>query len=241
MADARTRAGTWAAALACLLLAACGGGGNGGGAADDAPDARALLERAAERFRAVESFRFVYDFDGDSAPIVLNLEMERAEGEVARPDRMRAAVRALAPQLGGIRVEVDFVGVGDSSWITNPFNREEWRALDGNPVASAFDPAAGVEAAVRAVADPAVTGAEQVGDATTWRVEGTLDSGALEAFVTDGEPGHEVRAVVWIDRERFLVRRVRLVGRLAADEPADLVRRIELGGFDQPVAIEPPP
>lgn len=240
MTGARTRTATWAAALACLLAAACGGGGDGGGDAD-APDARALLERAAERFRAVESFHFVYDFDGGSAPIVLNLEMERAEGEVARPDRMRAAVRALAPQLGRIRVEVDFVGVGDSSWITNPFNREEWRALDGNPVASAFDPAAGVEAAVRAVADPIVTGAERVEDVDTWRVEGTLDSGALEAFVTDGEPGHEVRAVVWIDRERFLVRRVRLTGRLAADERADLVRRIELSGFDQPVAIEPPP
>lgn len=104
----------------------------------------------------------------------------------------------------------------------------------------AFDPVAGINAAVRSVADPVVTGTERVGDADAWRVEGTLDSGALDAFVSDGEPGHEVRATVWIERGRFLVRRVRLVGRLAADEPADLVRRIELSDFDRPVAIEPP-
>ncbi len=235
----------WAAgALACLLLAACGGG-NGGEQASATPapapaTARALLDGAAERFGALQSFSFVYDFAGDSQPIVLNLEMERAEGSIQQPDRLAAAVSARVPRLGDLKVEVDFVGVGDESWITNPFDRSAWITLEGNPIADVLDPAAGIAAVMRTVASPQVTGEERIGGADTWRIEGTFDSGELEAFVETAEAGHAVRGVIWIGREEPLIHRIHLRGRLSADEPAGILRRIDLSDFDRADAIEPP-
>ena len=241
----KARGRRWAAgAIACLLLAGCGGG-DGGDAASPTPppgpaDARAILDGAAARFETLPSFRFVYDFAGDRQPIVLNLEMERAEGRIQQPDRLAAAVSARVPRLGNLKVEVDFVGVGDESWITNPFDRSAWITLEGNPIADVLDPAAGIAAVMRTVADPQVTGEERIGGADTWRIEGTFDSGELEAFVETAEAGHTVRGVIWIGRAEPLIHRIHLRGRLSMEEPANILRRIDLSDFGGADAIEPP-
>ena len=229
----------WAGlALACLLLVSCSKQGD---AAIDAPEASDLLERAAARLDEVLSFHFVLDHEAGRSPIVLNLAMERAEGDVLRPDRLRAEVKAVVQQLGSLKVEVTVVAVGEDAWITNPFSRDAWVAIPGsNPLAEIFDPAAGVTSVLRGVRDARVTGEERVDGYLTWRVEGTVDGGDLESFTPAAEEGYEVVGVVWIDQEDDLVRRIRLEGPLGFEDDGDVVRLLELSDFDKSIEIELP-
>ena len=47
-------------------------------------------------------------------------------------------------------------------------------------------------------------------------------------------------AVVWIDQEDDLVRRIRLEGPLGSEDDDDVVRLLELSDFDKPIEIELP-
>ncbi len=237
-----TRARGWAAAaLACLLLAACDGGG--GTTNTESLDVDALLDRAVTRFMELTSFHFYHDFDGETAPIVqFDLDMERVEGDVVVPDQLRASVLAKVGQLGGINVNVTVVAIADEAWITNPFDTSQWLPMEGgNPIGDIFDPVEGIATVIRSVVDPRVTGEEQIEGIATWRIEGLLDSGDLDAFALSAIAGYEVRGMIWIGQEDDLIHRMRLEGRLQPDEPEGIVRRVDLSEFDQPITIEPPP
>jgi len=54
------------------------------------------------------------------------------------------------------------------------------------------------------------------------------------------EPGLTVQVVAWVDRRDSTIRRIRLEGPFSPDEPAGIVRILELSRFDEPVDIEPP-
>lgn len=232
-----------AAALVWLLVittAACGGDDKPKQAASATPpDAATVLKQAADRMENVKSFHFVLDHEKGASPIVLGLLMNRAEGDVVRPDRLRADVDAT---FSGVKLQVKLVSIGDRAQITNPFNPSQWQDLPtGTKLSDVFDPAAGTTAALRSVKDPKITGEETIGGVKAWRVEGDVDAAALSALATIAEPGYTAKGAAWVAQDTFNVLRIRLDGQLGSKDTPGVIRRLELSRFDENITINPPP
>ena len=234
-------------ALAVMALpwaASCGGNDDDTGAGEapaDGPDAATLTEAAAGRMEELESFHFLLTHEAGRSPIALGLEMERAEGDMAVPGRLKADVEAVVTQLGDANVDVSVVAADGKSLMTNPFDSEEWVPIPGGQALDElFDPHSGTVSALRAATNQVVTGAERIGDTDTWRVTATLDGGDLSAFAPIAEAGHPVQATLWVGKDEPLVHRVRLEGELGPDDSEGVIRVVELSRFDQPVTIALP-
>lgn len=215
-----------------LVAAACGGGSD---IDVSSVDAVALLQRAADRTAQVERFHFVLDHEHGNTEIVRGLRMERAEGDVDGADRLQIEVTGRA---GPLNIEVSIVILGAEAWITNPLTgRWEREQIS---VAEVFDPTGGVIPLLRSATDPVVARAERVDGVETYRVDATVDSGALTLFSPDATPGRALRASAWIGVDDPLVRRIEVTGALARGERDDLVRRLAFSRFDQDVEIVAP-
>ena len=231
------------ALLGALALVACGGGDDDGGEQDiESLDVKELLDTAVIQFTELESFHFALDFDGNTSPMEeLSVDMETIEGDVIIPDKLNAKVQAKARQFGGINVNVSLVGIGEDAWVTNPFDQSMWLPLEGgNPLNGLFNPSDGVAAVIRGAANPTVTGEELIEGVATWMVQGTIDSGDLTAFLDSAEPGYPVTGTIWIGKTDNLIHRIYLLGRLTAEEPADILRRLTFSSFNDVEPIEPP-
>lgn len=232
-----------AAALLCTMLTvavACKSDTKTKGAGTPArPDPAVLLEQSAARMEQVKSFHFVLEHEKGASPIVLGLLMNRAEGDVLRPDRLRADVDA---SFSGVKLKLQLVSIGDTAKITNPFNPAQWQDLPtGTKINDVFDPAAGTTAALRSVKNPQITGEEQIGGVKVWKVEGDVDAAAVSALVTIAESGYTARGTAWIGQQSHEVYRIRLDGALGSQDTPGVIRRLELSRYDENIAITPPP
>src|SRR5690242_16603125 len=96
------RIGTRFAALVTLMTAlvlavACGDDdGNKSTTSSDTqgPPAGQVLASAADAVTKLRSFHFVLTHQNGSTPIVLNLNLVRAEGDIVAPDRLRGTMKA---------------------------------------------------------------------------------------------------------------------------------------------------
>jgi hypothetical protein len=241
----RTAAGALIVLLAAIAIA-CGGDDKNeeqsAAATPSQPDPAVLAQQAADAMEAVNSLHFLLEHENGGTPIVLNLNMTRAEGDLVKPDRLRADVEAKATQLGNANVNVKAVNVGDELMVTNPFNSRQWVTVPGdNRLASIFDPAAGTTAALRSVKNPRITGEETINGVKVWRIEGDVDAGELqEALSTVAEPGYTAKGTAWVGQEQPLVYRIRLEGPLGPKDPQNIVRKLDLSNFDENVSIELP-
>ena len=231
---------TWAAPLLALLvlaIAAACGDGEEEQPQGVLPSPEEAVARLIERANAVKSFHFKLDHEGGLSPIPLNLKLKVAEGDIVVPDRLKADIEARA---GSAVVRVQVIGIGERAWITNPFSRQ-WQELpSGVTIRNIFDPAAGIRAVAGALRGVRVAGGEVTDGVPTYRIEGDVDSGVLEAAAPIAEPGLSVHVTAWVDRD-FTIRRLRLEGPFSPGEPAGIARVLDLSRFDEPVEIEPPP
>lgn len=223
-----------------LAVAACGDDkGSSKNATPAKPDADALLKQAADRMEQLKSFHFLLDHEKGTSPIVLNLNMTRAEGDVVRPDRLRADVEAAA---GGVTLKFKLISIGDKARITNPFNPSSWQDLpSGTKLSDIFDPAAGTTSALRNVKDAQITGEDTINGVKVWRVEGTVDATALGSIATIAESGYTAKGTAWIGQQTPEVYRVRLEGPLGSKDTQGVIRRLEISRHDENITIDPPP
>jgi hypothetical protein len=222
-----------------LLVAALAGGllaaGCRGGGGDPDADAADVLKRGAERMDRVKSFHFDLTHENGTSQIVRNLQMVSATGDVVPPDRLRLDAKAKA---GPLNIAVGIIAIPGASYITNPLTgRWEQEQIS---VAQFFDPATGVTALMRAATSPSITGTEKVEGRNAYRIEATIDSGRLALFGAGAAPGRAMKARAWIGVDDPVLVRVEIEGAVAEGEPANLVRRLTLSKWDEPVQISAP-
>lgn len=219
------------AVLAGGALASACGGGDGESKADGAD----VLRRGAERMDGVKSFHFELEHEKGTTQIVRNLQMVSATGDVAPPDRLRLDAKAKS---GPLNIAVGIVAIPGHSYITNPLTgRWEEEQIS---VAAFFDPARGVTALMRAATGPRVTATEKVDGRNTYRVEATVDSGSMTLFASNPIPGRALKARAWVGVDDPVLVRVEIEGAVSEGEPPDLLRRLTLSKFDEPVQIDAP-
>ena len=229
--SARPLAGLLATA-ALLALTGCGGSGGG----EEAPPVDELVRRATERTGAVKSFHF--EFDVENAPTGRpGLNLTFADGNLVVPDRLQAKV---AGTLSGISLRSELIFVEDQHYLKDPFTGE-WEELDAktSPLAF-FDPAKGVLSVIEGAMRLEVAGSEEVGGADTYRLKGVIPAREVTPILGNEPSDRLVDLELWIGKDDFRLRRIRLSGPIAPDEPSEVVRTVEVSGFDEPFTIEPP-
>ena len=219
-----------------MALSACGGG------AKPSPtltplSAEEALGRSAQAMAGVVSFRFGLESQGGGTPIPAGLEMTGARGAMAKPDRVDVKVKA---RFVGFVVEVRVISVGDKTWMTNPLTGA-WQTFESglSPVAF-FDPAKGVTLVLESVAGASRLPDTTIGGQEAYHLRGRLPAGAVQFIAGSYVEGSVLDAELWIGKEDFLLRQVRLDGQITEGEVPGIVRLLTFSEFDQAFAIEPP-
>lgn len=241
------------AALAFALLFALMPALSGGSAMANGEDAKPLLQQSATAMAAVKSFSFKLTTPKGKSAILDNLELRTVEGAVLRPDRFQASVTV---KVAIAELTIKTIGIGTRLWVTNPLQPGdkfvEASAGGGNSGSSQtltdlLNPDRIFLQAVSMIQNPVVDGQETINDAPTTRVTGTVNLDQLSQFANVGTPEAapgmfvlgEKKLTVWIDASNRVVR-LEFAGPLTTNESADVVRRLDLTAFDQPVDIQAP-
>lgn len=214
-------------------------------------EAVALLRQAAEAMAALDGFHFELSTPRGQTLLLENIELVRVEGDVQRPDSFRASIGARAAI---IDLSLRAVGIGSRIWVTNPLSEDDafqeldlgqgidGSEMDGATLVDLLNPDRILLQAVEQIQDPTIVGQDEIDGTDVTRVDGTVDLSRLEA---DGTPIPGLRTeaplpvTIWIDDVGRVVR-LELEGPLTAAEPLDVVRRLDLSRFDEPIDIQPP-
>jgi lipoprotein LprG len=225
------------APLLALALLACGGGSDAKPAATNAPGASELLNKAGAATKAAKSFHFNFTQEANATmPMPLSFRLVSAEGDYASPDRIKAGVKAKA---ASANVSVDIIGVGDRTWITNPFTRK-WQPLPDTTVSDIADPSAIVGALLNGLKNPKLVGEQDVDGVKTYRITGTIDSATLRSAFSTVEAGFTNNIELWVGANDSLPRRARIAGQLYKDDPSNVARQVDLTKFGSTVDIKAP-
>jgi LppX_LprAFG lipoprotein len=215
----------------CLALAGCGGGDE-----DAGPSAQEIVDGSVDATGALESFHSALDL-GDVPIAGAGLNISSAEGDVVVPDRVRAS---FSGSFSGIGIESELVIVGEEDFLEDPLTGR-WRRLDiGASPLDYFDPASGVLAVMRSIEELELDGTEEAGGVEAYRLTGTASARDLSSLLAVEPSDRNVPVEVWVGKDDSLLRRLRVNGPIAEGEPDDVVRTIDLSGFDEPVEIAKP-
>jgi len=222
-----------------ILLSACGGG-DGTPASEPYPQmsAEQIIERSSPLLDEQNSFHFKLDEEGGGTPINMGLIMMLAEGDIEPPDRGKMRMEA---DWFGQFVEVKLVTVGTMTYMTNPINGK-WELLTNDFTAiTLFQPDTGIRSVMESVTDLVRLESERFGGTRCFRLQGNLDSMALDAIaVGHAVEGLNVETDIWIGASDFLLRKVVFDGRVTKEEEEGIVRTLTLSRFNEPVKIELP-
>jgi hypothetical protein len=189
-----------------------------------------------ESMDAADSFHFRLEHDGGGTPIAGGLTMNEAEGDIARPDRLKAKI---STTMMGMFIEVEVITVGSAIYMTNPLTTE-WELLPTEfSAVSFFDPDTGVTAILEGMTSLAILEEENVKGLRCYHIAGKTASQCLNSIALSSVEGVVIDTEVWVGTEDFLLRRIRLEGQITEDEKAGIVRTISLD-FGQSVEIELP-
>jgi LppX_LprAFG lipoprotein len=218
------------ALVAGLLGTGCGGGG---GKEAPAPPTHVIVARGVERTAALKSFHF--DLKVEHAPSgAPGLTVTAAQGDLLVPDRLRAQINGTFSRTP---VQTEIITVGDRSFLRDPLTKQ-WRPFAGGPAAGAL--VRGVPAVIARAGGLKNTGSEKVGGVDTYRLSGQVPAAQVAPLLGLKPSGRIVSFTVWIGSDDFRLRRVRVEGPVGKGEPDDIVRTVELSGFDKHVTITPP-
>lgn len=204
-------------------------------------DALEVLKAAGSNVVALDTFTFSLETTAGKSTVFPGVELVSVEGAVRRPMDLSATlnVKALTQTM-----EIGAVAVDGEFYVQDPLSGGSWQNLGSAPeISTMINPDWMVMAAVNLIQDAAIT--SQKDDVTL--IEGYINltdsMGAVEGadleqikqFLASGP----VDVAFWIDNEDRITA-AELYGPFFASESADVEKRIEFGGFNEPVDIEKP-
>jgi hypothetical protein len=196
-----------------------------------------IINRSGEKMQALNSFHFVLDQGGKGSPLAMGVEMIKAEGDVVRPDKLQMTISGTAM---GMSLEVKMVTVGEKTLMTNPLS-SKWEVPPAQfQVLNVFDPGTGIASIMKGITIPAKLADEEMGGALCYHLTGSTTSDALRPITGSAVEGATIKAESWIGKEDFLVRHIKLEGKITESEKEGIVRTIDLSRLNQPISITLP-
>jgi lipoprotein LprG len=199
--------------------------------------AAAIQSTASDKLQALNSFHFVLEQVGGGTPITMGIEMKGAQGDVVKPDKLQMTITGTAM---GFSLTVQLVEVGKTIMMTNPLNGNWENLSDQFQILSVFDPNSGVAAILKGMANAARLADETNAGVNCYHLKGTVDSESLTALAGSAASGVAINAEIWIGQADFLVRTIKLTGKITPTEVDGIVRTLTLSNFNSPVAITLP-
>ncbi len=201
--------------------------------------ADALLADAAEKMLGYDTMKFDLIYEKGSTKLYTGIKMTKASGELQRPNRLKATVQT---KVGFVKVNVKATVIGDKAEV-RAVGIEEDYTLPSDLAHIIADPVLLLPDVVGAVENPVITKVETVkkgrdkGKELTW-ITGTFDPNLIQDEAVRGYAQRigERPVDIAID-ENGLIVSVRIAGAFVSQDSKDVVRRLDIYGFGDPVEI----
>ena len=199
-----------------------------------------VRDRGAETLRNLSTVHFRVTHEEGGTDIGFSSTLTEAEGDGVFPDKAEFVAKATSALFGNAALELDIVQYGEITHLRDRISMV-WQALPAGTLAIDFTNINGSIADALASLDGLdLTDGGSVDGAPVHKLTGTTPSTSMRGLVPGAPEGDTLQMEVWIGRDDYLVRKVRLTGRLVEADTPDIVRVLELSRFDEPVTIEPP-
>ena len=201
--------------------------------------ADAMLADAAEKLLGYDTMKFDLIYEKGSTKLYTGIKMTKASGELQRPNRLKATVQT---KIGFVKVNVKATVIGDKAEVRAVGIEEDYN-LPSDLAHIIADPVLLLPDVVAAVVNPVITKVETVkkgrdkGKELTW-ITGTFDPNLIEDEAVRGYAQRigERPVDIAID-ENGLIVSVRIAGAFVSQDSKDVVRRLDIYGFGDPVEI----
>lgn len=209
--------------------------------ASSALTATEIVDMCAEKMETVDSFHFELKQVGGTTPIAMGLEVSEAAGDVVRPDKVKGEITAIMMSLP---VQVKYITVGNITLVTNPLTGQ-WEPFPSVfSAAGIFDPDRGIAAILRGMTNLSRLEDQKMAGFACFHIKGNVTSDDLRPITRLFTPsyleGVDIALEVWLDREDFLLRRIRLEGQITVNEKPGIIRTITISDYNKGVEIELP-
>jgi hypothetical protein len=224
--------------LGAMLLAAALAPVNPGRVAlaqSEGDSAEQLLADAAQNMLGYDTMKFDLVYEKGSTKLYTGIKMTKASGEIQRPGRLRATVQT---KVGFVKVNVKATVIGDKAEV-RAVGIEEDYTLPSNLAHIIADPVLLLPDIAGAVKDPVITHVETTkkGDELTW-ITGTFDPSLIQDEAVRGyaQSIGERPVDIAVNQDGLIVS-VRIAGAFVSQDSKDVVRRLDIYGFGEPVEI----
>ena len=199
-----------------------------------------VRDRGAETLRNLSTVNFRVTHEEGGTDIGFSSTLTEAEGDGVFPDKAEFVAKATSALFGNAALELDIVQYGEITHLRDRISMV-WQALPAGTLAIDFTNINGsIADALASLGGLELTDGGSVDGAPVHKLTGTTPSTSMRGLVPGAPEGDTLQMEVWIGRDDYLVRKVRLTGRLVEADTPDIVRVLELSRFDEPVTIEPP-
>jgi hypothetical protein len=186
---------------------------------------------------AVSSFHFTLDQTGGGTPIGNGVEMTKADGDIVKPDKLKATVTGTVM---GMSLSMQMISAGQVMYMTNPLTGS-WEQLSSQfAILSVFNPNTGVTAIMRGITGLARLSYEQSAGVDCYHISGSIDSASLSPITGSSVQGTPIGVELWAGKDDFLVRSIQLTGKITDTEAAGIIRTLSLSSFNETIDIALP-
>jgi hypothetical protein len=210
-------------------------------AAGGAGEVRSILEAASQRLAETNSLHFSLQVEGTTyIDDGRTIQLSSAEGDVVRPDKVKASFKA---EIAGLAIStIELITVGDQSWTTNIITGD-WEPAPtefGYDATILFSDTEGLGYVMLNAVDPVLLPDEKLNDRDVYHIKTSGDAELIGPVTSDTMIGYPVGIDVWIDKETLDVVKVVLVEAETPEKDEPATWTIELSQQNDEMTIEPP-
>ena len=199
-----------------------------------------VRDQGAKALRNLSTVHFLVTHEEGGTDIGFSSTLTEAEGDGFFPDKAEFVAKATSALFGNAALELDIVQYGEITHLRDRISMV-WQALPAGTLAINFANINGsIADALASLGELDLTDGGSVDGAPVHKLTGMTPSTSMRGLVPGAPEGETLHMEVWIGRDDYLARKVRLTGKLVEADTPDIVRILELSRFDEPVSIEPP-
>lgn len=204
-------------------------------------EAARLLELASQRLSDTLSIHFSLEVDGTTfIDDGQTIQLDAAEGNVVRPDRVQARFQA---KVQGLAIStIGLITVGDQSWTTNIITGD-WELAPtefGYDATVLFSDTEGLSFVMRNAPDPAILPNEEVDGREVYHIRTVGDQALIGPVTSNTMAAYPVAIDVWIDTQTHDLLKVELVEPPSAEKDIPATWTLKLSRQNDDITIEPP-